>query len=88
MPAPDWWNQSVMVVNRQHVSRKLLVLTAANKDGGAHVDEQLPPEYQALVDGFWTDASTGELISDHHALSLRQLGFELLNSNKLVGLTN
>jgi hypothetical protein len=77
----------VIVIEGKHISRRALILAAANKDGGAHVDSILPPEYESLKNGFWTDDDTGQLISSHHALCLRQLGFELLNSPELVDLT-
>ena len=87
MRVDDWWHQPVMVLARKPLPRRLLVLTAANKDGGAHVDADLPAEYQALVDGIWRDGRTGLLIADHHALCLRQLGYEVLNSPRLVELS-
>lgn len=86
LPAPDWWSQAVMVIERQYISRRVIVLAAANKDGGAHVDVELPPEYAMLVEGVWTNVGTGESIPDHHVLCLRQFGYELLNSPSLLTL--
>jgi hypothetical protein len=86
LPALDWWHQPVMVLDRQHISRKFIVLTAANQDGGAHVDVEVPREYAMLAEGVWTNVGTGELLPDHHALCLRQFGYELLNSPSLLAL--
>jgi hypothetical protein len=42
VPFDDWWMAPVFVDGkRQRFSRKELVLTAANQDGGAHVDPAL-----------------------------------------------
>jgi hypothetical protein len=87
MLVKDWWEQVVLVRGPQfHLSRKIIVLTAADKDGGAHVDEKLPDEYMQLVRGVWEKISEGEteFISDHHLLCLRQMGYEVLNSPELT----
>jgi hypothetical protein len=43
-----WWNQVVMILDFQRMTRRDIVLAAANKDGGAHVDSQLTKEYETL----------------------------------------
>jgi hypothetical protein len=51
LKAEDWWNQTVFVLPRgedRRISRKDIVLVAANKDGGAHVDTELTPQYESL----------------------------------------
>jgi hypothetical protein len=67
------------------MSRAVIALTAANKDGGAHVDTELPPEYATLDEGVWVSSRDGR-IGDHHLLYLRQMGYEVLNSPKLVAI--
>lgn len=48
----EWWNQLVYrIPSFGDYSRKDLVLAAANKDGGAHVDKKLPPLYAQLAKG-------------------------------------
>jgi hypothetical protein len=51
----DWWeNEPTFFFNKVRYPRKKIILTAANKDGGAHVDE-LEKFYEALgagVEGF------------------------------------
>lgn len=51
IPLDQWWNEPVMKTLEGTYSRKDLVVWAANKDGGAHVDAELPAMYSLLVDG-------------------------------------
>jgi hypothetical protein len=73
-------------------TRKTIVLAAANKDGGAHVDPNISPEYRDLIDGLWTftrqDSARTEtrVMTDHQFIALRQFAYELLNSPELVAL--
>src|SRR5687768_15612162 len=81
MPVKGWWEQFVIARGPAFVlSRKIIVLTAANKDGGAHVDDELPEEYLQLIRGVYEKISVGEpeFVSDHHLLYLRQMGYEIL----------
>lgn len=96
LKAEDWWNQTIVVLPRgsdRRVSRKDLVLAAANKDGGAHVDEKLTPQYEALkqrggtlqffvsrIDGVETKTE----FEDIHAYLIRQMAYELLTSPALL----
>ncbi|SRR6266481_5848819 len=59
MKAEEWYNQTVYVLSHgtdRTISRKDIILTSANKDGGAHVDEKLTPQYESLkqLGGTWT----------------------------------
>jgi hypothetical protein len=46
----DWWNDPVLEdAEGNEYSRGSFVLWVANKDGGAHVDAELPPGYLALT---------------------------------------
>lgn len=47
----SWWNQTVINVPsiNHHFSRKRLVRTTANQDGGAHLDPGLDEDYHALT---------------------------------------
>lgn len=94
----DWWNQTIVVLpsgTDRRVSRKDIVLVAANKDGGAHVDEKLTPQYEALkqrggtmqflvtrIDGVETKTE----FQDIHSHLIRQMAYELLNSPALMAL--
>jgi hypothetical protein len=84
-PLEAWWNQPLYVRNEIRVTRKNLVLTAANKDGGAHVDSNLTREYQELNAGLWTfvTETTEMKFPDSHFYFLRQLGYEIINSPDL-----
>lgn len=46
----DWWNDPVLTdADGTSYSRRSLILWVANKEGGAHVDEELPPAYVAIT---------------------------------------
>lgn len=87
LPAADWWQQPVLGSNSGFVlSHKDIALTAANKDGGTHVDLKLPRDYEKLVEGLWVNSFGGGRYINHHFLSLRQMGYEILNSPKLLAI--
>lgn len=92
IPCPEWWNQPVFVRDRVPYTRKDVVLSAANKDGGAHVatpDARL----RAFQESFWikTQANadgtktTVPLVNNHFRM-LRRFAAELLCSEELLGL--
>jgi len=89
---PDWWEQPVFLRDGKLISRKLVVLSAANKDGGAHVDAP-NANLMAMKDGFWIKTFTnadGVKISEPsgniHFRMLRRLADELLSSHELQAL--
>jgi hypothetical protein len=90
--AQDWWEQVVFILDESTwVSRKDVVLVAANKDGGAHVDPSLTPFYVRLMKsgdlGYFVDERGRQApISGHHFVALRQIGYEVLASPSLVAL--
>jgi len=49
----SWWNRELLIFTdkgqRFVFTRKQLILTLANKEGGAHVDTSLPPGYEKFV---------------------------------------
>lgn len=90
---PDWWLQEVFIrAPDLRLTRKSIVLAAADKDGGSHVDARLTPEYEALAaDGAagWfvarkADGETKTPITGAHFVCLRQMGFEVINSPGLA----
>lgn len=93
-PCPDWWRETVLIRNNEPYSRRDVVLTAAHKDGGAHVDK--PDKHlKALREGFWmkvTKNAAGEeireSIGDTHFRMLRRFAEELLQSRALLDLMN
>ena len=92
MPVEQWWTQTVFILDpKTWVSRKDVVLSAADKDGGAHVDSSLTPEYERLIESgdlgcFTDDRGTTIPMSGHHYVALRQMGYELLASPALRAL--
>jgi hypothetical protein len=99
---PDqWWDQVIYVGGspirggvpgpQLRIRRKDVVLCAANRDGGAHVDPRLTAEYRALVEGLWRATKgpphTEISVPDDQFVLLRQMGYEVLNSPDLLALT-
>lgn len=87
VPVSKWWTQVVAVLDKSsQLTRKDIVLNAANKDGGAHVADVLPQNYARLKnpEGAMTFTIGGASFSVEplHAqyAMIRQMGFELLNS--------
>ncbi len=97
IPAQQWWEQVVYVLNpTTRLSRKKIVLAAANQDGGAHVDSKLSSEYAELSkDGglgldflFVNHDGTeySEQITCAHFVAIRQMAYELSHSHELLSL--
>ena len=92
-----WWRgETVLTHNGQNITRAKLILDAANRDGGAHVDKKLPSYYASLSEG---DPIIGMAISgleidgkppftqgithfaaNTHMALIRQFGYEFLSS--------
>ena len=86
--ASEWWDEIIAYTNYK-VSRKDVVLAAANQDGGAHVDATPDKKTAIMIRGFLTIKKIVEgkvieqrLNNDHFPL-LRQFGYEVLNSPEL-----
>ncbi len=63
----DWWsNETVFVHANESFSRRLIILSAANKDGGAHVDRQLEAYYEVLCAGEYAIGINGDLQYEGH----------------------
>jgi hypothetical protein len=95
LPIAEWWEQVVYIRGQLQATRRNLVLAAANKDGGAHVDSALTKEYEALMttgESGWFhypgEDGTFRPIMDSHLMYIRQMGFELLNSPQLLDLAS
>jgi len=94
LTVPEWWSQVVYIYGQVQATRKSLVLGAANKDGGAHVDTKLNKEYEALMLGgvrgwfYYSPTSDDHFqpVMNEHFLYIRQMGFEILNSPELLAL--
>jgi hypothetical protein len=91
LDAPDWWQEVFAHVDGCDYTRRAVVLWAANKDGGAHVDDVLPPEYEAIkgagaLGHFELQDGSKADIEDAHFTFLRTMAFEVLNSPDLAAL--
>lgn len=92
--AEAWWNQTLYRINEGDITRRNIVLGAANKDGGAHVDPSLTLEYEALCRGILTISHqsaqrlTEFPLPNSHLADLRQMGHELLTSPDLISLAH
>ncbi len=94
LPLPVWWEQVVYVSGHIWATRRNLILGAATRDGGAHVDTTLTPEYEALMTTgmrgwyHYSPHNDGKFqpVMDSHLIYIRQMGFELLNSPELLAL--
>ena len=72
----------------QILTRRVIILTAANQDGGAHVDSTLTPVYEALaadgVAGTYVariaDIEHRGNVENAHFVSLRQMAYEVLRN--------
>lgn len=62
VPFARWWSDEPVFVHRsKDYSRRLICLSAANKDGGAHVDSKLEEYYEILAAGQYMLGITGNL---------------------------
>jgi hypothetical protein len=93
-----WWkHEPVFVHEGEPHPRRLIILSAANKDGGAHVDKDLEDYYEALCGGKFALGITGnfkfvgpepypqgvtQYAPNAHLALLRQFGHETLASAK------
>lgn len=92
VPVSKWWDQEIMVRHPIRLTRRKVVLAAANQDGGAHVDEQLNADYEALKTAGFAGmvthtglaGTTVTQLEGSHYVCLRQIGYELLNSHALL----
>jgi len=95
LPLDKWLEQIVWPLSPEcQFTRKFLILTAANKDGGAHVDEQLPEEYKKLADetfGTITVKSQSKIYYEQdvvkmNLVAIRTIANELLKSPDFINL--
>ncbi|MFA6253485.1 MAG: SEC-C domain-containing protein [Patescibacteria group bacterium] len=84
-----WWNGIIFVDNTKNtITRKELILSVANKDGGTHVDQILDEKYGQLSrcnSLGWNAAQNGKDVGPLRApenASVRQIAHELLKTLK------
>lgn len=89
-PFGEWWDQQVVAADMaQHTfTRRDFVLNLADKEGGAHVDPELPPTYAELVRRNslgWVrmkedDERSREPMGSPVAASVRQIAHEVVET--------
>lgn len=102
LPLNEWWDKRVVFdLKGKRFTRRDVVLQAANKDGGAHVDEKLDEFYEILASGTQTlvlggsklqfagrapfDQSKMQCCENLHLAMIRQFGREVLASASHFG---
>lgn len=81
-----WWKAPVFVDSRgRALTRRDLVLTVANQDGGAHVDAALNSTYADLsrnnsLGWMYSDGARTEALGGPERAALRQIGHEVLKT--------
>lgn len=90
--ANNWWNEVIFTRSNVGYTRAQVALAAANKDGGAHVDEA-NAVLKALKESIWIKTTTTadgtttqERVTNTHFRLLRRLADEVLNSPDLLAL--
>ncbi len=98
VPLGDWWSAEPILRSLDGIAvaitRRELVLEAANTDGGAHVDLARSLKYQLLMRGFGLSVGVGwrsgvkatVIFRDAHLAALRQIGHEIITSPELGAL--
>lgn len=94
LPVQQWWEQVVWKLSPQcMLTRKRLLLSAANQDGGAHVDAHLNLNYEELSHYSFGTMSITENETTHnvevvhlHLISIRTIANEILKSPDLIKL--
>lgn len=82
----NWWGKVILVDNQQRqISRKELILTISNQEGGAHVDAKIKTFYADLTKGnsmgwMYRNETRNEPILGIEYASIRQMAHELLRS--------
>ena len=83
----SWWNKPVFVDKQgRKLTRKNLILTSANQDGGAHVDPYLEKKYANLsrngLDMIVNHGAGEKLLDKPERVAIRQIAHEVLKTLK------
>lgn len=91
----NWWNSKVIIKDTKDnkFTRKKIILFAANKDGGAHVDPEIDNEYYDLIKGFAsgfkiTSENGSHLPMNPIPATIRKIAFEVLESFRNLNFFN
>jgi hypothetical protein len=87
VPFREWWERNIFRNKEGEVlSRKQMILSVANQDGGAHIDPSLNEAYAHLSRGsgmgwyFQSEEETHYLIRPPELAAVRQIAHEMLKS--------
>jgi hypothetical protein len=94
LPVNQWWDQVVWIIDTESkLKRKEIIFSAANKDGGAHVDKYLDEGYKKLASKTWGHITLrkGHMeaalpIINMHLVAIRTIANELLKSPEFLNL--
>lgn len=78
----DWWNEIVLSDNKVFISRKEIVLGIADREGGAHIDDEVGEEQRRFSkgNGLGWEANGIPIISNTYYVSLRVIAQEIIES--------
>lgn len=82
----DWWQEAIIVNDKgKKITREVLIRTASDQDGGAHVDSELDETYARLSKGLdlgvtFKSGNKISLIENPERVAIRQIGHEVLKS--------
>ena len=86
--AEDWWTEEIWLESGRALARRDVVLSAANQDGGAHVDSNPSAKTKMVKSG-----PSGEVMvngvplaggmENHHYPLIRQMAYEVSTSAEL-----
>jgi hypothetical protein len=81
VPLTRWWMEAYLVFGTERPSKKDIILWAANKDGGAHVDDKVPEAFAIASEPPVRFAVNDVLVSQPNLArsTVAQAGCELLN---------
>jgi hypothetical protein len=86
IPFEEWWNATIFVdKNRRRMSRKDLILSMADQDGGAHVDPSLNEKYGAVsrqnaLGWVQSNGKVDRPLQGPEKASVRQISHEVLKT--------
>lgn len=85
IPVDNWWKQIVLIGQGIKYSRRDIILTVANKEGGSHVDPNLTSDFVRIERtglGLFLVKGLAELCVPDNIISatIRQIGHEVLES--------
>jgi hypothetical protein len=80
VPLERWWTEEYLIIGQVRSSKKQAVLDVANKDGGAHVDPEVPTRHAVASEPPFLFGVNQNFVRPNLARStVAQAGYELQN---------